>query len=149
MFIILGLFTACSSSKEMNGVPTQKSVYDGNWTITDITANVPEGIKIFNLFDEAPHTDFLNSIWILQGNGNGHFELKNGNRQDIYWSLFKNDTLTMLQFKKLEAGEKARDIETGYRLEIKEKLSNSFILQMPVPVSTQADGNIRLTFTKT
>ena len=149
LIVVLGLMTACSSTRDMNGVPVQKSVYEGNWTITDIKANVPQGIKISNLFDEAPHTDFLNSIWNLQGNGNGHFELENGNRQDIYWSLYKSDTVPMLQFKKLEAGERARDIETGYRLEIKEKLTNSFILQMSVPVSNQADGHIRLTFTKT
>ncbi len=145
----LGLMTACSSTKDINGVPVQKSVYEGTWMITDIKANVPEGVKISNLFDEAAHSDFLNSIWNLQGNGNGYFELANGNRQDIYWSLYKNDTVPILQFKKLEAGERARDIESGYRLEIKEKLTNSFILQMPVPVSNQADGNIRLTFTKT
>lgn len=149
LFLVLGLMSACSNTKDLNGVPVQKSVYVGNWTITDIKTNVPQELKIANLFDEAPHTDFLNSVWSLQGNGNGNFALANGNRQDIYWSLFKNDTIPMLQFKKLDAGERARDIESGYRMEIKEKLANSFILQIAVPVSNQADGNIRLTFTKT
>ena len=51
LFVVLGLMTACSSTRDMNGVPVQKSVYEGNWTITDIKANVPQGIKISNLFE--------------------------------------------------------------------------------------------------
>jgi hypothetical protein len=145
----LTLLVACSSSKTVNDVPIQKSDYNGIWTITDIKANVPAGYRIANLFDLAPHGDFLNSIWTLNRNGNGALKLTNGTSQDIYWALNQRDTVPILQFKKVDPGEKARNIETGYRLQIVDKLSNSFILQMPVPVSNTADGNIRLTFTKT
>ena len=149
LLAFLVFFTACSTTKQVGDIPAKKSAYQGTWTITDIKTNVPEGFKISNIFDEAPYSDFMNSIWTLENNGNGNFEMKNGTRQLIFWSLYTTDSLPMLQFKKLEEGEKARDIESGYRMEIAEKLPTSFILQMPVPVSNATDGNIRFTFTRT
>ena len=149
LVVLIGLITACSTTKQIGDIPAKKSAYEGTWTITDIKTNVPEGFRISNIFDEAPYADFMNSVWTLQSNGNGNFELKNGTLQTIYWSLYTTDSLPMLQFKKLDEGEKARNVETGYRMEIAEKLPTSFILQMPVPVSNEPDGNIRFTFTKT
>lgn len=150
-FLVLAPFflLACSSAKKVNNISVQKSDYNGTWTITDIKTNVPEGYRISNLFNLAPHTAFVNSEWTLHRNGHGIIKLTNGNSQEIYWALNQKDTLPVLQFKKIEAGEKARNVETGYRLTIKDKLPSSFILQMPVPVSNTADGNILLTFTKT
>lgn len=139
---------ACSSGKKVGGVSLQKGDFSGDWTITDIHADIPAGIRVSTVFDMAPYSDFQESTWTLERNGNGYFKLKNGSRQDIYWSFFKQDTIPQFQFKKINEGDKARNIDNGYRLQIMDKLNNSFILQMPVPVNNATDGHLRFTFTK-
>jgi hypothetical protein len=149
LIVIAGFFIiACGTAKTATGDDFQKKDFAGNWTITDIQADVPEGYRISNIFDEAPYKDFQSSAWTLDRNGFGNFTLKNGKTQQIYWSLYKQDTTAMFQFKKIAAGEKPKNIDDGYRLEINNKINNSFILQMPVPVNNAAGGHLRLTFTK-
>lgn len=146
--ILLSIFIfSCSSSKNSTNLKATNSNLAGNWTISDIAVNLPSNFKVTNVFDEAPYTDFQGSTWNLIRNGNGSFTLKNGTKENIYWSIFGKGDNAQFQFKKLN-GEKARNVEEGYRLQLGPISSNSFTATSSVNTGTDSTGTITYTFTK-
>lgn len=146
--ILLSIFIfSCSSSKNSTNLKATNSNLAGNWTISDIAVNLPSNFKVTNVFDEAPYTDFRGSTWNLIRNGNGSFTLKNGTKENIYWSIFGKGDNAQFQFKKLN-GEKARNVEEGYRLQLGPISSNSFTATSSVNTGTDSTGTITYTFTK-
>lgn len=146
--ILLSIFIfSCSSSKNSTNLKATNSNLAGNWTISDIAVNLPSNFKVTNVFDEAPYTDFRGSTWNLIRNGNGSFTLKNGTKENIYWSIFGKGDNAQFQFKKLN-GEKARNVEEGYRLQLGPISSNSFTATSSVNTGADSTGTITYTFTK-
>jgi len=140
-------FISCSSSKTAtNLTPTARDLA-GKWTISDIAVNVPSGFQVTNVFDEAPYADFKGSTWDLIRNGNGSFTLGNGTKENIYWSIYGKGDNAQFQFKKLN-GQKARNVEEGYRLALGPISSNSFIAKSAINTGTDSTGSITYTFTR-
>ncbi len=148
LFTVAVFFIAgCSSSKNSTDLKATNGNLAGKWTVTNISVDVPSGFKITNVFDEAPYADFKGSTWDLIRNGNGSFSLTNGTKENIYWSVYGKGNDAQFQFKKLN-GAKAKNVEDGYRLQIQNIASNSFIAKSPVDLGNGNTGYITYTFTK-
>ena len=137
----------CSSSKNTTDLKTSTGNLSGLWTVSDISVDLPSGFKVSDVFDEAPYQDFMNSQWDLKKNGKGTYTLNNGTKRDIYWSVYGKGADAQFQFKKL-SGEKARNVEEGYRLSIDNVSSNSFVAKTPIDIGNGCTGHITYTFTK-
>ncbi|MEO6820041.1 MAG: hypothetical protein ABI266_06440 [Ginsengibacter sp.] len=138
---------SCSFSKNATDMKASTGNLSGKWTISDIAVDIPAGFKVTDVFDEAPYADFKGSTWDLIRNGKGSFTLTNGNKEDIYWSIKGKGADAQFQFKKL-MGSKARNVEDGYRLNLMNISSNSFMAKSPVDIGNGQTGYITYTFTK-
>jgi len=138
---------SCSSSKNATDLKATNGHLAGKWTVSDISVDLPADFKITNVFDEAPYSDFKGSTWDLIRNGKGSFTLTNGTKEDIYWTIYGSGDNAQFQFKKLN-GEKARNVDEGYRLQLQNISSNSFIAKSPVDLGNGKTGYITYTFTK-
>ena len=142
------LFLAsCSSTKNATDLKTSTGNLSGLWTISDISVDLPTGFKISDVFDEAPYQDFMNSQWDLKRNGKGTYTLSNGTKRDIYWSIYGKGDDAQFQFKQLY-GEKARNVNEGYRMMVDNVSSDSFIARTPIDIGDGGTGYITYTFTK-
>lgn len=140
-------FVSCSSTKNSTDLKATTGNLKGTWTITNIDVNVPAGFTIKNVFDEAPYSEFQGSTWELIRNGKGSFTLANGTKENIYWSIYKKHPQPEFQFKKLN-GEKARNVDEGYRMILQNISANSFTAISPVPLDEGKTGSIIYTFTR-
>lgn len=141
------LIVSCSSTKNSTNLSATNGHLEGTYTITDIQTDIPSGFKITDAFDEAPYENFKGSKWDLVRNGNGSFTMPNGTKENIYWSINGKGDNAQFQFKKLN-GEKARKVTDGYRLQLKNIGSNSFVARSPIDLGNGSTGYITYTFTK-
>lgn len=147
LFAAMFFLASCSSSKNATDLKASTGNLSGIWTISNIVVDVPTGFKVTDVFDEAPYTEFEGSTWDLIRNGKGSFTLKNGNKEDIYWSVNGKGNDAQFQFKKL-MGSKARNVVDGYLLNLINITSNSFIARSPLSIGNGQTGYITYTFTK-
>lgn len=137
----------CSSSKNAGDLKTSTANLSGVWTVSDISVDLPTGFKVSDVFDEASYQDFMNSEWDLKRNGKGSYTLNNGTKRDIYWSVYGKGADAQFQFKKLY-GEKARNVDEGYRMMVDNVSSDSFTARTPIDIGGGGTGYIKYTFTK-
>jgi hypothetical protein len=149
LFIATATFfmTSCSSTKNATNLKATNGHLAGTWTISNILTDLPPNINITDVFDEAPFDTFKGSTWELIRNGKGSFTLPNGTKKDIYWSIYGQDPNAQFQFKKLN-GEKARNVDAGYRLQLQSITANEFIARSPVDIGEGKTGFITYTFTR-
>ena len=152
IFAVLALtfvFSACSSTK--NTVSSTSTVsrgkFVGTWNLTNVSYDglVPNAVQ--NVFDQAPPNAFVGSVWKLTNSGNGVYTLSGGASQTIFWSVYNEGGSTQFQFKKLYEGDKAKNVQEGYRLIIASINDASMTLQSPVAVGN-GTGYIIYNFTK-
>ncbi len=139
--------TSCSSSKNATNLKASNGNLDGTWTISNIAVDVPSTFKVTDVFDEGPYQDFQGSTWNLVKNGKGSFTLTNGKKEDIYWSIYGKGDQAQFQFKKLN-GMKAKNVDDGYRLQLQNISSNSFVARSPIDLGDGNTGYITYTFSK-
>ncbi|MEO8854644.1 MAG: hypothetical protein ABI359_12760 [Ginsengibacter sp.] len=145
--VLLSVFiVSCSASKNSTNLKPTNTNLAGKWSITNIAVNMPDGFKVTNVFDEAPYSEFQGSTWDLVRNGNGSFTLLNGTKENINWSIDGKGNDAQFQFKKLN-GQKAKNVEDGYRLALGAISSNSFTATSTVNTG-DSTGTIIYTFTK-
>ena len=102
------------------------------WTVSDVSLEgFPSGYEIKNVFDMAPYQNFIGSTWTLYGGKSGNIMLSDGTSQEIYWSLINNGVSPIFQFKKIDTGEKAKDVKAGYQLEISQATKTNLTLRSP------------------
>jgi hypothetical protein len=147
LFATILFITSCSSTKSATDLKATNGNLAGTWTVSDITVDVPADFQVTNVFDEAPYSDFKGSTWDLVRNGKGSFTLTNGTKEDIFWSTKGSGENAQFQFKKLN-GEKARNVDEGYTLQIQNITSNSFVAKSPVDLGNGNTGYITYNFTK-
>ncbi len=146
--VITFMFMACSTSQNAQ-VKINPGTFAGNWVISNIKLDMPSDYKVNDVFDEAPYQDFMGSKWNLIRNGKGSFTLTKGTKQDIYWSLYNQDNEKMFQFKKLEASDKAKNVNDGYRLQVQQVSDTNLILRSPIKLSDGKTGYINYSFSGT
>lgn len=141
------LIAGCSSSKNATDLKASNGNLDGTWTVSNISVDVPSTFKVTDVFDEGPYQDFQGSTWELIKNGKGSFTLTSGKKEEIYWSIYGKGENAQFQFKKLN-GMKPKNVDDGYRLQLMNISSNSFVARSPIDLGDGKTGYISYTFTK-
>jgi|ThiBioDrversion2_1041553.scaffolds.fasta_scaffold13783_3 Lipocalin-like domain len=131
-----------------------KSAVKGTWTLNTIDReNLPSSFTIKSVFEEAPAECFVGSTWNFIGNGKGSITFNAqgtlcapGASREIFWSIYnpgKGLGEPQFQFKKIYAGDKAKNVTTGYRLDLSYSDGNKLVMRMPLTV---ANGEAYLVF---
>ncbi|MBK0378088.1 lipocalin family protein [Mucilaginibacter segetis] len=146
------VFSACSSTKNTmsssSAAKVSRGSFVGTWTITNVTYDGLVSNAVQNVFDQAAPNDFIGSTWKLTNSGNGIYTLTNGTSQTIFWSVYNDGGMgTQFQFKKLYEGDKAKNVEEGYRLNISSINDNTMVLKSPVSIGNNT-GYVVYSFTK-
>jgi len=151
-FAVLALtiiFSACSSTK--NTVSSSSTVsrgkFVGTWNLTNVSYDGLVTNAVQNVFDQAPPNAFVGSVWKLTNSGNGIYTLAGGASQTIFWSVNNDGGTSQFQFKKLYEGDKAKNVQEGYRLIIASINDANMTLQSPVAVGN-GTGYVIYNFTK-
>lgn len=145
--LLITLLFSCTASKNATNLKPTRNHLAGNWIISNIAVEMPQGYKVTNVFDEAPYSDFKESNWDLIRNGNGSFTLSNGTKENIYWSVNGSGDNAQFQFKKLN-GAKPRNVETGYKLKLGPISDSSFTATSVIDAGNNQTGTITYTFSK-
>ncbi len=152
IFAFAAIFlTACSTANTATtGTSTvSRSDVSGTWTVSNVTLDgFPAGSSVSKVFDMAAYQDFQGSTWDLNGNGTGSISLVNGTVQPIYWSVNKSGPVNTFQFKKLNEGQRPKDVTTGYTLNFGEFSSGTAVFKTPVSLSNGQTAFINFNFNK-
>lgn len=145
---ILFVLGACSSSRNA-GSPSAgqwRNGVKGQWMLNAVEKKgFPAGASVKKIFDEAPVDCFVGSTWDLAGSGKGRIKFTAsgelcapGASREIYWSVYKpeNGGEPQFQMKKLFPGEKAKEVQEGYRLDLAYADENTLTMHMPVNVGS-------------
>lgn len=138
---IAGLFiiASCSSSKSTSTTASRTQV-KGTWILDKITYEgiaAGEGLKL-QLLDEGSDACLTGSTWVLPNNGYGSYTIASSQsgciagQKNIVWSYRKDGDQPFFQYKKLEGGVKAKNIEEGYRFRILSATGNAMVLQSEI-----------------
>ena len=127
---------SCSSTKGSSASSQLKrGNVTGNWVLNDITFEKVPAVAVRSLFDEASYKCFIGSTWKLTNSGNGSYTLPGGNgctavTQSIFWSVSTADET--FQFKKIFEGDKAKNVNAGYRLVLSSTTGDNLVLKTPI-----------------
>ncbi len=123
---IIILSSSCSSSKK--GVATaSRDDVKGTWVLDNITYDgLPQGQNVkLTLLDEGDENCLKGSTWVFPNNGNGSYTISSSTNggctpgeRNIVWSYRIENGQTILQYKRLPGGVKAKDVAEGYKFNI-------------------------------
>ncbi|MGM1428693.1 lipocalin family protein [Sphingobacterium lactis] len=135
-----------------------RSGVKGKWILNSVTReNIPSSYTVKNMFEEAPVDCFIGSLWDLPGGANRGSITFNADGQlcaagtvrNIVWSIHdpKNGGQPSFQFKKIYAGDKASNVNSGFRLDLSYADENSLEMRLPVALN-EGTGNLVLKFSR-
>ncbi|EFK59497.1 lipocalin family protein [Sphingobacterium spiritivorum] len=150
-----------SSSTEVNDGPSAsewKGGVKGTWILNTITReNIPAAYTIKTVFEEAPAECFEGSVWNFPSNGKGSIEFTaegtlcaKGAVRNIVWSIYNPGKMggqPQFQFKKIYSGDKARNVTTGYRMDLSFSDGEKLVMKMPVDLDN-GTGYLVFNFSK-
>ena len=134
------IITSCSSSKKAAGTASRDDV-KGTWVLENITYDgLPQGQKVkLTLLDEGNENCLKGSTWVFPNNGNGSYTINAQNEsgcapgeRNIVWSYRLENEQTILQYKRLPGGVKAKDITDGYKFNIVSATATNLSLRSTV-----------------
>ncbi len=138
LFVSVIVFESCSPKTSTGATAVKRGNVTGNWILNNISFDGVPDVAVKGLFGENSYRCFVGSTWSLTNSGNGTYSLPtsancSAKTQDIFWSSSASDET--FQFKKLDAGEKARNVTDGYRLILASGNDNMLTLKSPVEYS--------------
>ena len=142
------VLSACSSTRSTTSSHVPRDRFVNTWTLNTVTYEgglLPNAVQ--NVFDQAPPAAFVGSVWKLTNSGNGVYTMSNGASQSIFWSVLEGPMGTQFQFKKIYEGDKAKNVNEGYRLDIGSVTATTMMLKTPVPIGAQT-GYVVYSFSK-
>lgn len=157
-----GVSSSSTSSSIGNDGPSAREWRNGlkgKWVLNSVDReDIPDAYTIKNIFDEAPVDCFIGSEWDLPGgNHQGSITFNasgklcaDGAARTIVWSVYdaaNEGGYPQFQFKKLYAGERAKNVTTGYRLDLSYTDGQSLVMRMPIPLD-DGTGNLVLNFSR-
>ena len=150
--IFIGVFfNSCSTTQKAVSYTAgaARSKFVGTWVCNSVTYQDIVTGTVQKVFDQASPQAFVNSTWILTNSGNGQYSLTNGMSQSIYWSYYNpgNGETPAFQFKKIYQGDKAKNVDSGYRLVIDNINGNNMVLKTPVDMGGKT-GYVVYSFSK-
>jgi hypothetical protein len=132
------LAISCSSSKNANTV--KRNDVKGNWRLEGVSYEglaSSEKLRLV-LLDEGNENCLVGSTWNLPNNGYGSYTINasqsgcSAGEKKIVWSYREEGDQPQFQFKKLQEGEKAKNITEGYRFKIQSASNESMTLQSEI-----------------
>lgn len=141
-FLYTFIFTAglivlnsCSPKTTTATSTLKRGQVSGDWVLSTITFDrIPES-AVRSFLGEASTQCFVGSTWNLTNSGNGSYTLPTSascaaKTQPIFWSVSVEDET--FQFKKLNEGEKAKNVTDGYRLVLAATSSDQLVVKSPI-----------------
>jgi len=128
-------FQGCSPKTGAGALALKRANVTGNWLLTNITfEQIPE-VAVRSFLGESSYKCFIGSTWTLTNSGNGSYSLPqsascSAYTQSIFWSVSTADET--FQFKKLNEGDKAKNVTDGYRLLLSSANGDEMTLRSPV-----------------
>ncbi|MCW3089028.1 MAG: lipocalin-like domain protein [Ferruginibacter sp.] len=152
LVIMMGLFTACSVTKE--GRSIKKSI-NGNWSLQTINTEGISGKFTAKVFNEADFNCFIGSSWnFISNNGTGSYTLVGGStgcstlERSIRWTVYEpKDGPKEFQFKRLDEKRNPMDDNNGFRLNVSMLDDNTMQLKSAITFEGKP-GNIVYNFVK-
>lgn len=132
LFAATAVMTSCSTTKNATTASISRGKVTGTWTVNSITYDGIVENAVQSLFDQGPPNVFQGSTWTLTNSGKGIYVLNNGTTQSIFWGLNNNGGVSEFSFKKLNEGDKAKSVESGYKLLVGTADGNNLVLRAPV-----------------
>jgi hypothetical protein len=147
LLTVIVLASACTVVNKTAGVDRSKFV--GTWVVSNVGYEGVINGTVQKIFDQAAPQYFVGSTWQLTNSGNALYTLANGTAQSIYWSYYNpgGGVEPLFQFKKVYQGDKAKNVDDGYRLNIGNADGNNLVLKVPVNIDGKT-GYVVLTFVK-
>ncbi len=137
----LALLTSCSSSSKSATATASRNDVKGTWVLDNITyEGIPQGQNVkLTLLGEGDETCLKGSTWVFPNNGNGSYTISqtesNGctpGERNIVWSYRQENGQTILQYKRLPGGVKAKDVTDGYKFDIVSVTDATLVLRSNV-----------------
>lgn len=141
---------SCSPKTTTGTVAAKRGDVSGNWVLTTVTfENIPE-IAVKSFLGENSYKCFIGSTWNLTNSGNGTYSLPmstscDAKTQNIFWSVSTADET--FQFKKINEGEKPKNITDGYRLMLSSASNSNMVIKSPIEYGS-GSAYVVLNFTK-
>ncbi|MFD0941205.1 hypothetical protein [Pedobacter boryungensis] len=141
---------SCSPKTTSGSVAVKRGDVSGNWVLNDITFDgIPE-VAVKSFLGESSYKCFVGSTWDLTNSGNGSYSLPSSAScgakiQAIFWSVSTADET--FQFKKLNEGDKAKNVTDGYRLMLSSSDGTNMVIKSPIEYGSKT-AYIVLNFTK-
>ncbi|MES2652124.1 MAG: hypothetical protein V4663_10305 [Bacteroidota bacterium] len=141
---------SCSPKTTSGTVAAKRGDVSGNWVLTTVTfENIPE-IAVKSFLGENSYKCFIGSTWNLTNSGNGTYDLPasttcDAKTQNIFWSVSTADET--FQFKKIDEGEKPKNVTDGYRLMLSSASNTNMIIKSPIEYGS-GSAFVVLNFTK-
>ena len=133
LFTAMVVITACSTTRNATTDNTiGRGKVTGTWTVNSITYEGIVESAVQSVFDQGPASVFQGSTWTLTNSGKGIYALTNGTVQSIFWALNSTAGTPEFTFKKLEEGEKPKNVDAGYKLQVASADGDNLVLKAPV-----------------
>lgn len=135
--IAVSFLTSCSSVKKAEAAQDNRKEFlmmKGDWEIVSI--DYAKGLKIKPFDENADAQCFIGSHWrLIPNNFSGAYTLDGkggcpGLVQPIKFEVLDGNTF---QFKKIYAGEKAKNNVVGYQMTLLSQTTDQFSLQQSIP----------------
>ena len=143
------MLQSCSATKTASTI--KRGNVTGTWVLSNVSYEGVPAIAVRSFLGEASASCFNGSTWSLTNSGNGSYILSGGaegcvaKTQSIFWSASPADQT--FQFKKLEDGDKAKNVDQGYRLVLSSANGDSMVLKSPIEYGNST-AYVVLNFTK-
>jgi len=134
------IIASCSSSKKSIATASRDNV-KGAWVLDNVRYDgIPQGQKVkLTLLGEGDENCLKGSTWVFPNNGNGSYTIAQNattgctpGERNIVWSYRVENGQTILQYKRLPGGVKAKDITDGYKFNIVSATDNNMSLRSDV-----------------
>lgn len=147
---VLVVLQSCSPKTTTGTVAMKRGNVTGNWTLTNITFEGVPANAVKSFLGESSYQCFVGSTWNLTNSGNGSYALPasascGAKTQSIFWSVSTADET--FQFKKLNEGDKAKNVTDGYRLMLASANKDNMVIKSPVEYGSGA-AYVVLNFSK-
>ena len=145
------ILDSCSPKTTTGTVAAKRGDVSGNWVLTNITfERIPE-IAVKSFLGENSYKCFIGSTWNLTNSGNGTYDLLSSTScaaktQNIFWSVSTADET--FQFKKINEGEKPKNITDGYRLMLSSATNTNMVIKSPIEYGS-GSAFVVMNFSKT
>ena len=150
--------SACSAQRGSTDSPLSawRAAVKGQWTLNTVEKeNFPTSASVKSIFDEAPIECFIGSNWDLTGSGKGYITFSEsgsmcapGSVREIFWSVVKEEATgsVRFQFKKILPGDRAKDVTTGYQLDLQSVGNGNMVMRMPLEMGNPTAGYLIFNF---